>query len=300
MNRYELGRAGEQAACRFLEDAGYTVIARNLRVGHSEFDIICTDSKYIVFAEVKTRNESPDSPDRYGRPSRAMTQKKCDALIRGALTYIKVGGGSVGELKIHVDVVVTYDFQQLRPGIHTAAVLDIDFADSAAHICRGILGFHSLMIIVLRLRVAVLCLGLTGGYIGRIQRIKELSLLHDVALLKGIAEDLGGDHRFHRIGIGRFQGAAAAESICNGTHLYALCRITGLYRLGAVFGSKDLHRGSASKDDDQQQRQPPFGMPGLLQSLPFFCGMFRAAGLFFFYQVSYRHECVSFRQWAVI
>lgn len=106
MNRYELGRAGEQAACRFLEDAGYTVIARNLRVGHSEFDIICTDSKYIVFAEVKTRNESPDSPDRYGRPSRAMTQKKCDALIRGALTYIKEHGLD-GKLP-RIDVVEIY------------------------------------------------------------------------------------------------------------------------------------------------------------------------------------------------
>lgn len=83
MNRYELGRAGEDVACKYLEEQGYTIIDRNLRVGHSEFDIICADEKYIVFVEVKTRNESPDAPDKYGHPTRAMTRKKCDALIRG-------------------------------------------------------------------------------------------------------------------------------------------------------------------------------------------------------------------------
>lgn len=106
MNRYELGRAGENVACKFLEDAGFTVIARNLRVGHSEFDIICEDEKYIVFAEVKTRNESPDAPDRYGHPARAVTQKKCDALIRGALQYIKEHG--LNGKSPRIDVIEVY------------------------------------------------------------------------------------------------------------------------------------------------------------------------------------------------
>ena len=55
MNRYELGRRGEDFACGYLEEHGFTVIGRNVHAGHSEFDIICTDGKYIVFAEIKTR-----------------------------------------------------------------------------------------------------------------------------------------------------------------------------------------------------------------------------------------------------
>ena len=88
MNRYELGRRGEDFACGYLEEHGFTVIGRNVHAGHSEFDIICTDGKYIVFAEIKTRNEAPDSPDRYGRPANAVTAKKADAQIRGAQPYL--------------------------------------------------------------------------------------------------------------------------------------------------------------------------------------------------------------------
>ena len=55
MNRYELGRRGEDFACGYLEEHGFTVIGRNVHAGHSEFDIICTDGKYIVFAEIKTK-----------------------------------------------------------------------------------------------------------------------------------------------------------------------------------------------------------------------------------------------------
>ena len=43
MNRYELGRRGEDFACGYLEEHGFTVIGRNVHAGHSEFDIICTD-----------------------------------------------------------------------------------------------------------------------------------------------------------------------------------------------------------------------------------------------------------------
>ena len=106
MNRYELGRAGEEYACRYLESLGFSITGRNVRVGHSEFDIICTDDKYIIFAEVKTRNESPDSPDRFGRPARAVTEKKSDALLRGAAQYIRTVG--TGGRQPRIDVIEIY------------------------------------------------------------------------------------------------------------------------------------------------------------------------------------------------
>lgn len=106
MNRYELGRRGEDFACGYLEEHGFTVIGRNVHAGHSEFDIICTDGKYIVFAEIKTRNEAPDSPDRYGRPANAVTAKKADALIRGAQRYLREE--NITGLQPRIDVIEIY------------------------------------------------------------------------------------------------------------------------------------------------------------------------------------------------
>ena len=106
MNRYELGRRGEDFACGYLEEHGFTVIGRNVHVGHSEFDIICTDGKYIVFAEIKTRNEAPDSPDRYGRPANAVTAKKADALISGAQRYLREE--NITGLQPRIDVIEIY------------------------------------------------------------------------------------------------------------------------------------------------------------------------------------------------
>lgn len=106
MNRYELGRRGEDFAYGYLEEHGFTVIGRNVHAGHSEFDIICTDGKYIVFAEIKTRNEAPDSPDRYGRPANAVTAKKADALIRGAQRYLREE--NITGLQPRIDVIEIY------------------------------------------------------------------------------------------------------------------------------------------------------------------------------------------------
>ena len=106
MNRYELGRRGEDFACGYLEEHGFTVIGRNVHAGHSEFDIICTDGKYIVFAEIKTRNEAPDFPDRYGRPANAVTAKKADALIRGAQRYLREE--NITGLQPRIDVIEIY------------------------------------------------------------------------------------------------------------------------------------------------------------------------------------------------
>lgn len=81
------GNGGEDAACRFLESSGYTVICRNYRSGHDEIDIIAENQQYIVFVEVKTRTEVKNS--RYGRPSSAVGAKKRRCLARAAESYIQ-------------------------------------------------------------------------------------------------------------------------------------------------------------------------------------------------------------------
>lgn len=54
--RQSLGRRGEQIAAAYLSAQDYTIIARNLKVGREELDIITRKNGWVVFAEVKTRN----------------------------------------------------------------------------------------------------------------------------------------------------------------------------------------------------------------------------------------------------
>lgn len=51
----KLGLIGEQQACRYLAEQGYSLLARNWRVGHLEIDIIADYFGEVVFVEVKTR-----------------------------------------------------------------------------------------------------------------------------------------------------------------------------------------------------------------------------------------------------
>jgi putative endonuclease len=50
----EKGDKGEERAVRFLENAGYVVIARKWRTRRGEVDIIAVKGEVLVFAEVKT------------------------------------------------------------------------------------------------------------------------------------------------------------------------------------------------------------------------------------------------------
>ena len=51
------GAAGEVLAARFLREKGYTLLTANYRCRQGEVDIIAADASYIVFVEVKTRQQ---------------------------------------------------------------------------------------------------------------------------------------------------------------------------------------------------------------------------------------------------
>ena len=66
------GKWGEELACKYLKEQGYTVVARNFRHHRfSEIDIIATKEQEISFIEVKTR-----AGRGYGRPREAVTVAK--------------------------------------------------------------------------------------------------------------------------------------------------------------------------------------------------------------------------------
>jgi putative endonuclease len=95
--RIELGRAGEEAACRYLMGLGWQVLARNWRCPHGEIDIIARDGAALVFCEVRTRGQS-----RFGAPLESITASKAARMRLLAVAWLARFGPFPGELRIDV------------------------------------------------------------------------------------------------------------------------------------------------------------------------------------------------------
>ncbi len=78
----ERGRAGEDAACKHLEDKGFEIIERNYRHGKSEIDIIAKKDNSLFAVEVKTRNT-----EKYGRPADFVTDEQQERIIEASRKY---------------------------------------------------------------------------------------------------------------------------------------------------------------------------------------------------------------------
>jgi putative endonuclease len=100
--RQSLGRRGEDLACRFLEEKGYHIIARNYRTRTGEVDIIARDGAALVFVEVKTRGSK-----RFGHPFEAVTFRKRQQLTRVALEYISRNAHYDQEARFDVVGIIT-------------------------------------------------------------------------------------------------------------------------------------------------------------------------------------------------
>ncbi len=86
MNRHgSLGRSGEDAAVRLLEEHGYTMLARNVRLPGGEIDVIAKDRDVIVFVEVKTRANK-----RFGSALAAVDARKRRTLRALAADWLQI------------------------------------------------------------------------------------------------------------------------------------------------------------------------------------------------------------------
>ena len=104
----EFGIKGEESAASFLCGKGFQIIERNVRLGHSEIDIIAKNEKIIVFVEVKTRHTYPALHNKFGRPATAVNYKKKIKLIEGAEKYIKKNKETLSGLQPRIDVIEVY------------------------------------------------------------------------------------------------------------------------------------------------------------------------------------------------
>lgn len=84
MKTREIGKAGEDAACRYLENKGYKIYKRNFYMSHYEIDIMADDNGCAVFVEVKTRKNN-----KYGYPSDFVDDAKRERMKIVAENYCK-------------------------------------------------------------------------------------------------------------------------------------------------------------------------------------------------------------------
>ena len=80
----ELGKAGEEAAVKYLESRGYVIRHRNWRYLHFELDIIAYMDGAIRVVEVKTR-----SNDDFKEPIEAVNHQKRMRIMKATNAYIK-------------------------------------------------------------------------------------------------------------------------------------------------------------------------------------------------------------------
>lgn len=78
-----LGAEGEERAAEHLRRRGYRIVARNVRAGGVEIDLIARRGRWLVFVEVKTRRGSSLGP-----AEQAVDARKRARLVRGAAAWL--------------------------------------------------------------------------------------------------------------------------------------------------------------------------------------------------------------------
>jgi putative endonuclease len=96
------GRRGEELACWYLRERGYTILARNYRrpPWRGEIDIIAVEGDKLVFVEVKTRQVRGEYP-----AEQAVNRDKRRNLVQLGRAYARRRGRTAD---IRFDVVTVY------------------------------------------------------------------------------------------------------------------------------------------------------------------------------------------------
>ena len=82
-NKRSIGKEYEDLAIVYLENNGYEILERNFYSKQGEIDIIARENEYLVFVEVKYRNNN-----KIGHSLEAITHSKKQRIIKTAKYYI--------------------------------------------------------------------------------------------------------------------------------------------------------------------------------------------------------------------
>jgi putative endonuclease len=94
VSRQESGRAAEDLAAAFLRLRGFRILARNVREGPREIDLIAEDAGRVVVVEVRYRVETSR-----GRPEESVGSRKRIHLRRAGRSYWLREGHRHGRLR---------------------------------------------------------------------------------------------------------------------------------------------------------------------------------------------------------
>jgi putative endonuclease len=105
--RRRAGDAAEQAVARHLSAHGWTIVARNVRVGRSELDIVAVEPAtppILVIVEVRSATVTS-----FGAPVESVDARKVSRLYRAAWALVRAGrlpdGKALPDIEWRVDLV---------------------------------------------------------------------------------------------------------------------------------------------------------------------------------------------------
>lgn len=82
---YDLGKAGEEVALKYLKRKKFKIIKKGFRLYKGEIDVIAYDRKTLVFIEVKTRRSR-----NFGLPEESVTtakQRQIKKIAQGFMAF---------------------------------------------------------------------------------------------------------------------------------------------------------------------------------------------------------------------
>lgn len=101
LTRQQKGKLGEQAACRWLQEHDYEIVAQNWRCRSGEIDIVATFEGLVIFVEVRSRSGA----GRYGTPQESVDFRKVQQVRSTAAVYMQRSGELNLNRQIRFDVI---------------------------------------------------------------------------------------------------------------------------------------------------------------------------------------------------
>jgi putative endonuclease len=100
IDRRQLGSDAETRAAQLLQQAGFTVLARNFRCRAGELDLIARRAQLLVIAEVRLRSHS-----QFGGAAASITAAKRARIVRTTRYLLRVQP-SLAHLTLRFDVLL--------------------------------------------------------------------------------------------------------------------------------------------------------------------------------------------------